>query len=363
MKSKRWIFSLLICLISLSVIFLYKYTKNNQEEVEPSSSEPSATIDAGVVHLKKTTSTFETVGEIVAPQLVVLQNEMPGKIVLVNFKSGATVEKGKILLQQDISEENAKLKALNSKRKLLKLNMLRIKKLLVKKAVSQDSYDQAKSQYEIASADIQALQAIIDKKTLRAPFDAYVGIHNIEVGEYLEANSKITSLVGVNDYVWVDFRLPQDKSDVKTGDLIFINANKLTGKVLQGEIIAKDVEISAKSRNLWIRAKLLKTTDIRPNTTVNVEVPIGAMKTMPYVPLNAVKIDALGSYVYVLERTEQKDYKAFRRQVSLGKETNNFIYIESGLKAGELIATNGSFKLRDGLLVNIKQKINLIAGQ
>jgi len=70
---------------------------------------------------------------------------------------------------------------------------------------------------------VRQLEAAIDKKTLRAPFDAVVGLHDIEAGEYLAANTAIVMLMGTNDFLWVDFDLPLAQVSVDIGGTVEVS--------------------------------------------------------------------------------------------------------------------------------------------
>ena len=72
------------------------------------------------------------------------------------------------------------------------------------------------------------------------------------------------------------------------------------------------------------------------------------------IPVTAYRIDQLGAFVYVLERgAGEEGHRAQRRAVVAGQRGGQTIAIESGLVGGELIATRGAFKLREGILANV----------
>ena len=60
------------------------------------------------------------------------------------------------------------------------------------------------------SSDAQALQAQIEKKTIRAPFGGKLGIRSVNLGQYLNPGTAITVLESL-DAVYIDFTLPQQQ--------------------------------------------------------------------------------------------------------------------------------------------------------
>ena len=68
------------------------------------------------------------------------------------------------------------------------------------------------------------------------------------------------------------------------------------------------------------------------------------------VPLTAVRRSPSGQHVFVLVEQDGK-LRAQQRAIRTGPVHGDEIVVEQGLEANELIAASGSFKLRDGLLV------------
>lgn len=358
MKTRRWLITLAVCLSVFAALGAYKVMQiRSAIAFAESFPEPSETVEVFIAESRMIQKSTTTIGEIIAPQSIDLRNELEGRIAAVNFTSGQTVKQGQVLLQLDISEETARLQAAQARADLAQVDLKRVRKLRQNKTVSEERFDQAKAEYDIANADIAALKAAIDKKTLRAPFDARVGIHEMESGEFLQSNTLITTLVGLNDYTWVDFNLPLHQANIPLGTSVEILTNARANESIQGEIIARDSVMSAQSRNLRFRAKIESDTQFQPNAIVNVRLPLNVNTETTVVPATAVRHDKLGDYVYILQTDQQANgFRAIRRSVVTGFEDKDIIAITDGLNAGETIAANGTFKLRDNLLVFVKER-------
>jgi RND family efflux transporter MFP subunit len=362
MNTRRWLLTLTACALVFAALASYKVMQIRAAIAFGNSfPEPSETVEAVTVDSSKVQNYNHTIGVIVAPQSIVLRNEVAGRVSMVNFESGALVEQGSILLQFDISEEAARLKAAKAQAELAKLDLQRIKKLKNSNTVSEERYDQARAQYDIATAEVNSLQAIIDKRTLRASFDARAGLHEFEVGDYLQSNTLITTLVGINDYTWVDFNLPHKQADIGLDTEVVVTTAMHPGEALTAIVVAKDSVISANSRSLRFRARLAGSSGIPPNAAVNVSVPVGEAQLRVHAPTTAVRRDGLGDYVYVLEPNREVDapegsFRARRQSVVVGAASEQAVAIIEGLSEGDLIAANGAFKLRSGLLVYIKSR-------
>ena len=68
------------------------------------------------------------------------------------------------------------------------------------------------------------------------------------------------------------------------------------------------------------------------------------------VPVTAVRRSPSGQHVFVLVELDGR-LRAQQRAIRTGPVHGDEIVVEAGLEAHELVAASGSFKLRDGLLV------------
>ena len=92
---------------------------------------------------------------------------------------------------------------------------------------------------------------------------------------------------------------------------------------------------------------------LKPHTWVSIIVPISQPKTLASVPDLAIKRDALGDYVFVLEADTDGSYRAKLVPVELGERQGEHVMIHAGIEPGQLIANKGSFKLFPSMKVYI----------
>ncbi|MFP6834826.1 MAG: efflux RND transporter periplasmic adaptor subunit [Pseudomonadales bacterium] len=316
--------------------------------------EPMETVQLFVALEEVWQPTTSVTAETVAIQAIEVATELAGRIVEVGFAPGATVRAGQLLVRLDTSEERAELAAARADARLASLALARNRKLITSGAAAEEARDRSKAQFDRANADVTRLQAIIDKKTLRAPFDARAGLHELEPGQYLSKAAVITRLIGIDDQIWIDFTLPQQQATVAQGEAVLITTGTMT-RPFFAEIIARDAFVNTLSRNIRFRA-LADNSELRlyPGSLVTVAVPLGSEQVATVVPVTAVRRDAFGANVYVLRSAEKgvrAPYRAEKRSVTLGPQRKNLVVITSGLDPGEQIAADGAFKLRQGILV------------
>jgi membrane fusion protein (multidrug efflux system) len=351
----RWVWTFLFCLIVVSVLGFVKFNQIKAAiAFGESFPEPSETVHSIVTKQSQWQSNLSVMGEVVATRSLDLRNELAGVITKVGFVSGGKVTKGSLLLQLDVENEEAQLAALMAQVSIAQLEVNRFSELFESNASSREQLDRAVAQLAIAKANVQALHSTITKKTFLAPFDAMVGLHQLEAGSYLSENTLITRLVSVNDGVWVDFSIPQEQANLASGDVVQVKSDGLLANVYGAKVIALSQEIDVASRNLRARALWLNPpTSIKPGALIEVELLVGNNLNVVRIPSVAVRYDAFGTYVFILSKDKNGDWRATRQSIEVQANVNKTAIVTAGLKIDQNIASIGSSKLREGILVNI----------
>ena len=366
MNTRKWTITITLCITIVAALALFKVMEIRAAiAFAESFPEQSETVEIAVVSTTNFTSSINTIGEMVAPQRLDLRNEIAGEIAAVNFDSGKQVNQGDILLQLDISVERANLKAAEAKAVLARSVYLRTVDLLKSKAASDDQLDRANAELATSQAEIEALKSTIEKKTLRSPFNGRAGLHDLEVGQFLTGNSLITTLIGQNDFIWVDFKVPQFYRRLQTEDRVEISPigqktinQKNKGFQLIATVIAEYTILNAGSRSRWYRAEVANPSEFfSANTIVNVKVAVSDQQRLAQIPVAAIQYDPLGQFVFILvEDKDNNGFRAVRRPIEVKVVGEELALIESGLEEGDRIAAEGAFKLQEGLLVFSSEK-------
>ena len=144
---------------------------------------PPATVTTAPVVSLAWEQRLTAVGSLEAVQGVTVTAELSGKIEQIAFEPGARVAAGDLLVQQDISSEEAQRRSEEATLALKKANHDRAKELLADKVVTQAAYDQALAEYKQALAAIDNIRSVIAKKTIRAPFAGRLGIRLVNLGQ------------------------------------------------------------------------------------------------------------------------------------------------------------------------------------
>jgi membrane fusion protein (multidrug efflux system) len=352
--TKRIILTILSVLVMIGILGGIKGLQiNRMMAIGSQSTPPPETVTTAVVRTESWESLITSVGSLKAVQGVMLTAELTGKVVRIAFEPGAKVKAGDLLLQQDISSEEAELRAAEAALAVAKLDLERSRKLLASKAVAKAKYDSDNAQYKQALARIDGIRATIRKKTIRAPFAGRLGIRLVDLGQILNEGEPIVSLQTI-DPIFVNFSLPQQQLEqVKPGLKVRVATDALPGQVIEGEITAISPEVDVATRNIKIQATVANHQErLRPGMFVKVTVVLPSREEVRAIPATAVLYAPYGDTVFVIhDKKSEKGNQAVKvvRQkiVQLGEKRGDFVAIVSGLDKGETVVSTGVFKLRN----------------
>jgi membrane fusion protein, multidrug efflux system len=314
--------------------------------------EPMETATAAVATSRDYRPTITSVGTVLAMRSITLSNEIAGTVRRVALTPGQIVEPGALLVGLDVSVEEAELEALKAQAALAQTTLHRMESLSQSKAVAQEEVDQARASRDVAEAQIARTKAIIARKTIRAPFRARIGISDVHPGQYLKEGTQLTTLQGVADAAHVDFSVPQRvAAGLHVGDKLAVIGNN-DASPIPARIVAIDSRVDPQTRNAMVRAQIDGArTGPAPGASVRVQVPSGVPAKAVVIPVSALRKGPQGDHVFLITKEKDGKLRAHERPVRSGEVLGDSVLIYQGVKAGDLVATSGSFKLRDSVLV------------
>jgi membrane fusion protein (multidrug efflux system) len=326
-------------------------------------SPPPEPITTAVARKETWESLLTAVGSLEAVQGVIVTAELSGKVERIGFEPGTKVKAGDLLVQQDISAENAQLRAAEASLTLAKIDLDRKIKLLAQKTISRSEYDNAEAQFKEAAAQADTIRATIKKKTIRAPFDGRLGIRLVNLGQVLKEGDAIVSLQSI-DPIFVNFSLPQQQlAQVESGLTVQVTTDALPGRVVDGEITAINPQVDTATRNVQMQATVANPDErLRPGMFVNVAVVLPARKDVLAIPATAVLYAPYSDSVFVVEeKKEEKNGQpgqvVRQKFVRLGEKKGDYVAIVSGLEEGDTVVSTGVFKLRNGQSVVVDNAV------
>jgi membrane fusion protein (multidrug efflux system) len=322
--------------------------------------EPAEAVSAAVARLREHRDTASAIGTVLALRSVTLRNELAGTVKHVSLRPGEIVAPGTVLVALDVSVEQADLQAQQAQLALARTALQRLERLREYNATTDVEVDRARAERDVTLAMIARTQAIIERKTIRVPFRARVGLADVHPGQYLNEGTELTTLQGVDDAIHVDFAVPQAvAAGLRPGDRVDVYAAAGT-QALAAKVAAVDARVDAATRNSLVRARVESSGRTAataalpaPGSSVRVSVGVGASSRVVAIPASALRKGPAGDHVFVLAADADKALRAQLRPVRVASVAGDEVLVADGIEAGEQVATSGSFKLRDAVRVSV----------
>jgi len=358
---KRLILLILFLALLFGGIFGWKYYAGQQKAKSMSTPPPPAVVSSAIVQLEVWQPALKAVGSLVASKGVNVANEVAGIVKSIEFESGQSVNEGDVLLRLNDDVDRADLAALVAAEKLADLNFKRLNKLIHEKTVSQSSLDEARAELDSTRALLNAKQASIRKKTIRAAFAGKLGIRLADIGQYLATGTQIVSLQSLAP-IYVDYSLPERYLEkLSLGQAVVLRVSAYPNHTFKGKISAISPQIATASRSMRIRATLTNQEQLlRPGMFARVATQLPAQNNVLTLPQRVISYNPYGNAVYLLVDKDGQ-LTAESRQVQTGDVRNGRVEIISGLEEGDTVAADGINKLRNGQAVAIDNSVNLDA--
>jgi membrane fusion protein, multidrug efflux system len=361
---KRMLFMLVLVGVVLGGLFGFKaFVGGKIKEAMASMADLPQTVSAAKAASSDWQPRIDAVGSLRAVRGADLSLEVAGMVEEITFQSGDEVQAGQVLLRLRDEDDVAKLQSLEATAQLARITYDRDVKQLKAQAISQAIVDNDEANLRNAKAQVAQQKAMVDKKTLRAPFAGRLGLRQVDLGQYLSAGKVIATLQSL-DPIFVDFLLPQQSvAQLSVGQTVRVKVDAFPGREFAGKITAINPKVETASRNIQVRATLPnRDQKLLPGMFATVELETGAPQRLVTLPQTAVSYNPYGSLVYIVDdKTKDAGGKPHpvARQVfvTTGATRGDQVAILKGVSEGDTVVTSGQVKLRNGVPLAIDNRI------
>ena len=340
----------------------FKATILKQVTAKIQSTQPTvATVKAA---LQPWQASLSAVGSLRASNGADIAPEVGGVIDAVDFVSGQTVSAGTILVHLRLNDDSAKLEQLQATAELDAITLQRDQRQFAVKGVARSVVDTDMGSLKVARAQVAAQEAVMNEKTIRAPFAGRLGVRQVDLGQYVSPGTNLVTLQAL-DPMFVDFYLPQRSlGEIKPGGKVTVTVDAYPGRSFTGTVASVNAKVDSASRMLQVRATIVNADGaLLPGMFANVSVDAGEPQMLVTIPLTAVAYNPYGSLVYVIQDDAEADgtvqKKAYQHFVTTGATRGDQVSILKGLTADEQVVTAGQMKLHNGAAVKIDNSVSM----
>lgn len=301
------------------------------------------------VRLAPAMEQLEAVGTLLANESVILRPEIAGRIRSLNLQEGQPVKQGEVLVVLDPSEYQAQMAQIQAQLELWQLKSSRHKALIDRKLLSKQEYDETQASLKEAQAGLDLARTRLEKTLLRSPFAGKLGLRRVSPGDYVEAGAALVNIESI-DPIKVDLRAPERYAGrLRAGQTITVQVDAYPDKRFEGRIYAVDPKLDESSRSLVLRGRIPNPKgELRPGMFARATLNLGESAFALWMPEQALVSVGEEQFVYRVV-----DEKALFTRVETGSRRLGEVEIREGLKAGDMVVTDGQMRIQDGMAVRV----------
>lgn len=311
-------------------------------------------------------------GTIEPVQTADVGSQVGGVIMRITFREGQDVAAGQTLFELDPRSFRAALEQArgNLARDLAqwqsaRLDAERADRLLAENLISPSDHDKATASAEALRAGVEADSGAVanarlnlEFSSIRAPIPGRTGKLNVHVGDLIKAATS-DPLVTINQIrpIRASFTVPQDQlplvqryraSDPK----VYVHADGPDSLEFGGRLVFVDNAVDPSTGTLLLKGEFANPDGrLWPGERVEVRLVLAVEPHALVVPAPAVTTGPQGPYVYVLNA----DSTATPRPVTVKRADDVTAVLGSGLKPGEIVVTDGQFRIAPGSRVIVRK--------
>ena len=361
-----------LTMAGVSILAAAVLTACSGSHAEEAGMPPPPSVSAAPVLVKQVSQWDDFSGRVEAVESVELRPRVSGYIDKVNYVEGQEVKKGDVLFTIDarsyraeLDRATAELNRARTQAQVSRSEADRARRLSDQQAISTETWEQRRAVSEQALAQVQAAQAAVDAARLnmeftqvRAPINGRAGRAMVTAGNLVTAGdsaSVLTTLVSLDKvHVYFDadegtfLRYAQmarkgERPSERDSELpVKVGLSGETGYPHEGKVDFLDNQVTRSTGTIRVRA-LLDNADraFTPGLFARVQLLGSGQFQAMLIDDKAVLTDQDRKFVYVVD----KDNKAQRRDIELGRTADGLRIVEQGLKAGDRVIIDGVQKV------------------
>ena len=329
-----------------------------------SNATPAATVTAAVAQYQTWQPQLSAVGSLRAVRGVDVTTEVAGLVREITFNSGQEVKAGQVLVRLNDDSDRAQLASLKAAAELAQTVYTRDKAQYDIQAIAKAQLDSDAADLKSKRAQVDQQAALVDKKTIRAPFAGRVGITTVNPGQYLNPGDAIVTLQAI-DTIYADFYLPQQQlGQLQVGQVVVVDTNAFSNRTFDGKIRSINPRVDSTTRNVQIEATVdNRERKLLPGMYANVKIDAGGAQRYLTLPQTAITYNPYGATVFVVKPGEQKNAQgkimpvAQQVFVTPGPTRGDQVAILKGISEGTQVVTSGQLKLKNGTSLVIDNRV------
>ena len=300
-------------------------------------------------------------GSLEAEEMVQVTAEVEGAVAQVLFHEGDRVTAETVLARIDPERyrlEAARAEAAHRKavadRERAQADMERREALAKERLVAAEELNRARTETERLAAEAAATKAALDialqnvkRSEVRAPRGGVINTRSVDTGQFVKVGTILATLVDIGR-LRLRFRVSEAESlQSNPGQTVTFRVASLGDRDFTAEVYHVGDVADSTTRQVEVLAWVKNPGVLKPGFFAEVNLTTQAHEDAVVIPESAIQASERGFVAYVVDGG-----KARQRPIQIGLRTGDgSVEIVSGLSAGELVVTEGSDRLAEGVAV------------
>ena len=221
--------------------------------------------------------------------------------------------------------------------------------------VTPQSVDDAKGKLDVARANVDRTEALLNYARIAAPFSGIITKRMVDPGAFIPAatsggTAQNAALVTLSDFntVRVQVAVPENEAGLVAKDQpISVSVDGLPGRKWEGKVTRFAYALDDATKTMLAEIELPNPKlELRPGMYAVVRIGIERKADALLVPKEAVTVEKAGAFAFAF-----KDGHAKRVSIKTGFNDGTNVEVVSGVSAEDAIILPGKRALSDGLAV------------
>lgn len=291
-------------------------------------------------------------GQVESDRTIPVVPKASAEVMEVLVKQGQTVKKGQVIARMDDSILKAQEKELMTRLELAETLYERQKNLRDKEIGSEIQFLEAKNNWQALQAQLSRVREQLANYTVKAPISGYLEQIDIKEGEFINAGRRVAMLSN-REALSVKAAVSEAYyTTVNAGDSAIVTFPALD-KTIHATLHNVGQSLDPSNRTFETVVLLGNSESFpAPNMMSKVRINDQVIDSALTISMNIVLRDRQQPYVYLAKQEEGK-WVARPQMVELGPAYADRVVVESGLKPGDHLITNGYQSVREGDILRI----------
>lgn len=312
---------------------------------------------------------LDALGTVTTMASVAIKPRVDSEIIAVKFEDGARVKQGDVLfvldsrsIESEMKRVEAVITGAQAQYEQAMRDVSRYTDLVAKNATTQVTLNNAQTQANVSraladsnKATLEGLKVQLGFCTIRAPISGRISMASAKVGNIVrQADTAPLATINQVAPIYVSFTVAQNNlpnvrtalaAETATVEAIVPG----TGARSQGQVSMIENTVDPATGMVVVRATMPNKDELLwPGTLVNTQLTLRSEERIT-VPTAALQLSQAGQFVFML-----KGDAAVVQPIKVERVLGEIAVIESGLKEGDVVVTDGQLLLSNGTKVTIR---------